>query len=92
MRMSDDGSSEAPAFSHWNGRDRVVFVISGMMQINGKKVALGMYLPPLIADLKSQLRSTSYTPSVKSPPKVRRLGVAEKSNNTGAKFIELSRS
>jgi hypothetical protein len=28
-------------------------VILGMTQINGKKSALGMYLPPLIADLKS---------------------------------------
>jgi len=86
------GSSGAPVFSHLNGRGRVVSVISGMAQINGKKVALGMYLPPLIADLKSQLRSTSYTPSIKSAPKVRRLGVGKTRNNTGAKFIKLSGS
>ena len=70
----------------------MVSVISGMAQINGKKVALGMYLPPLIADLKSQLRSTLYTPSIKSAPKVRRLGVGKTRNNTGAKFIKLSGS
>ena len=86
------GSSGAPVFSHLNGWGRVVSVVSGMTTINGKKVALGMYLPPLIADLKSELRSTSYTPSVTASPKVRRIGVGKTRNDTGAKFIKLSGS
>jgi protease YdgD len=44
------GSSGAIIFSHLNERGCVIL---GMTQINGKKSALGMYLPPLIADLKS---------------------------------------
>ena len=86
------GSSGAPVFPTSNGRGRVVSVVSGMTTINGKKVALGMYLSPLIADLKLELRSTSYTPSVTASPKVRRIGVGKTRNDTGAKFIKLSGS
>lgn len=86
------GSSGAPVFSHLNGRGRVVSVISGMTEYQGKKVALGMYLPPLIAELKAKLRSTSYAPSIAPPPKVRRLGVGSTRNSTGAKFIKLNGS
>lgn len=86
------GSSGAPVFSHLNGWGRVVSVVSGMTTINGKKVALGMYLPPLIPDLKFELRSTSYTPSVTASPKVRRIGVGKTRNDTGAKFTKLSGS
>jgi protease YdgD len=86
------GSSGAPVFSHPNGWGRVVSVVSGMTMINGKKVALGMYLPPLIPDLKLELRSTSYTPSVTASPKVRRIGVGKTRNDTGAKFTKLSGS
>lgn len=86
------GSSGAPVFSHLNGRGRVVSVVSGMAEIRGEKVALGMYLPPLIAELKTKLRSTSYTPSISGTPKVRRLGVGTSRNDTGAKFIKLGGS
>lgn len=86
------GSSGAPVFSHLNGRGRVVSVISGMTVYQGKKVALGMYLPPLIADLKAKLRVTSYIHSTAPAPKVRRLGVGASRNNTGAKFIKLNGS
>lgn len=86
------GSSGAPVFSHLNGRGRVVAVISGMAQIRGKKVALGMYLPPLIAQLKTKLRSTAYTSGNAPTPKVRRLGVGKTRNDTGAKFIKLGGS
>ena len=86
------GSSGAPVFSHLNGRGRVISVISGMAQIHGKKVALGMYLPPLIAQLKAKLRSTAFTSSIAPAPKVRRLGVGAPRSNTGAKFIRLGGS
>ena len=76
-------------FFHLNGRGRVVSVVSEMTTINGKKVTLGMYLPPLIPDLKSELRSTSYTASVTASPKMRRIGVGKMRNDTGAKFIKL---
>lgn len=86
------GSSGAPVFSHLNGRGRVISIISGMAQICGKKVALGMYLPPLIAQLKAKLRSTAFTSSIAPAPKVRRLGVGAPHSNTGAKFIKLGGS
>lgn len=71
------GSSGAPVFSHLNELGRVVSVISGMAQIKGKKVTLGMYLPPLIAQLKTKLYSTAYTLGNLPAPKVHRLGVAK---------------
>ena len=86
------GSSGAPVFSHLNGRGRVMSVISGLTEYQGKKVALGMYLPPLIAELKTKLRSTTYAPSIAPAPKVRRLGVGATRNTTGAKFIKLNGS
>ena len=65
------GSSGAPVFSHLNERGRLISIISGMAQIRGKKVALGMYLPPLIAQLKAKFRSTAFTSSIAPAPKER---------------------
>ncbi len=77
------GSSGAPVFSHLNGRGRIVSVVSGMMQIQGQKRAVGMHLPTRVTELKKQMRLQI------APPKaiVRRLQVGQKRNNTGAKFI-----
>jgi protease YdgD len=79
------GSSGAPVFSHLNGRGRVVSVISGMTTFNGKKVALGMYLPPLVAELKTILRTGA---GPKPTARIRRLTVGSGNSTTGAKFVK----
>ncbi|WP_390911958.1 trypsin-like serine protease [Pseudosulfitobacter sp. SM2401] len=79
------GSSGAPVFSHLNGRGRVVSVISGMTMHNGKKIALGMYLPPLVAELKTILRTGS---GPKPIARIRRLSVGSGNATTGAKFVK----
>ncbi len=56
------GSSGSPVFSHLNGRGRILSVISGMTNHRGKKVAMGMHLPPLINDLKAALALQSRGP------------------------------
>lgn len=96
------GSSGAPVFSHLNGqRGRILSVISGIVTVKGKKIALGMYLPPLIAELKPQLRSAVYTPP---KARIKRLTVGSsgttlnsgmtnsgttRNSGTGAKFIKV---
>lgn len=78
--------SGAPVFSHLNARG-LCLLWNGAN--SGKKVALGMYLPPLIVQPKAKLRSTAYTSGNAPAPKVRRLGVGTSRNKTGAKFIKL---
>ena len=78
-----NGSSGAPVFSHLNGRGRILSVISGEVSINGREVALGMHLPPLVGDLKRQLRAA--TPAAPTA-KVRRIGVGQ-TGGSSAKFV-----
>lgn len=80
------GSSGAPVFSHLNGRGRVVSVISGMVTVRGKKVALGMYLPPLITELKTILRTGS---KPKPKARIRRMTVGSGGTASGAKFVKV---
>jgi protease YdgD len=78
------GSSGSPVFSHLNGRGRIVAVISGMMEIEGRKRSIGMVLPQRVAELKSQLR-LSVAPPV---AQVRRITVGGGARgDTGAKFV-----
>ena len=77
------GSSGAPVFTHLNGRGQIASVISGGGMYDGKRVAYGMSLPPLIADLKRQMRANKARPAAK----VRRLGVGENKSSSGAKFV-----
>ena len=77
------GSSGAPVFSHKNGRGRILSVISGGATLrNGDDIAMGPHLPPLVDDLKRQLRSQS----TGALAKIRRIGVGQ-SGSTGAKFV-----
>ncbi|WP_420010860.1 trypsin-like serine peptidase [Tateyamaria sp.] len=79
------GSSGAPVFSHLNGRGQVMAVISGMMQVEGQKRAVGMVLPQRISELKSQLRMQVAPPVAK----VRRITVGGGTrSNIGAKFVK----
>lgn len=79
------GSSGSPVFVKIGGRVRIVSVISKMAQAaDGQKIALGMELPSLVADLKRQLRSGRRSP----PAQVRRITVGGPRGGNGAKFIK----
>mmetsp|Transcript_28313 Transcript_28313/g.52729 ORF Transcript_28313/g.52729 Transcript_28313/m.52729 type:complete len:268 (-) Transcript_28313:4891-5694(-) len=79
------GSSGAPVFSHLNGRGQVMSVISGRMEVEGQKRAVGMILPQRIAELKSQLRIQVAPPTAK----LRRITVGGGNRSgIGAKFVK----
>ncbi|KIN62547.1 Serine protease-like protein [Sulfitobacter noctilucicola] len=77
------GSSGAPVFTHLNGRGQIASVISGGGTMGGREIALGMALPPLIADLKRQMYANKPRPKAT----VRRLGVGANKGSSGAKFV-----
>lgn len=78
------GSSGAPVFAHSGSRGRILSVISGGGTVEGRPVALGMSLPAVVAQLKSQLRATN-RPATGS---INRLSVGARNQSTGAKFIK----
>lgn len=78
------GSSGAPVFAKSGNRGRIVSVVSGMTTINGQRVAVGMALPDIVAELKRELRANP----VRSEIRVRRLTIGQNRNGTGAKFIK----
>lgn len=79
------GSSGAPVFSHLNGRGRIMAVISGMLDIEGEKRAVGMVLPQRVAEVKAQLRLQVAPPTAN----VRRITVGGGDrSNIGAKFVK----
>lgn len=51
------GSSGAPVFMKENGRARILSLVSAGVNDANQKVAYGMELPGLVADLKAQLRA-----------------------------------
>ena len=77
------GSSGAPVFTHLNGRGQIASVISGGGAYGDKLVAFGMSLPPLITELKRQMRVNK----AQHQATVRRLGVGSNRESTGAKFV-----
>jgi len=79
------GSSGAPVFVRNGNRQRILSVISGMAQMNGQKVAIGMALPSVVASLKAQLRRGP-VPAPDRP--IRRIRVGSGGNASGAKFIK----
>ena len=78
------GSSGAPVFTHLNGRGRIVSVVSGMSQYQGRKVAFGMALDPVLAELKSNLRAGAPRPQAV----VKRLVIGAGKTASGAKFVK----
>jgi len=79
------GSSGAPVFARYGNRGRIVSVISGMAQVNGQKVALGMSLPSVVAALKAQMRRAP----VATPDRaIRRIRVGSGGSALGAKFVK----
>ncbi|MEM6939092.1 MAG: S1 family peptidase [Pseudomonadota bacterium] len=77
------GSSGAPVFTHVNGRGQIVSVISGGGRYGDQEVAFGMSLPPLLNDLKRQMRANKARPVAT----VRRLGGGSNKSSVGAKFV-----
>ena len=77
------GSSGAPVFTHLNGRGQIASVISGGGTFAGQKVAFGMSLPALVAELKQQMRAHKPLPKAR----IRRLEVGDGRRSTGAKFV-----
>lgn len=77
------GSSGAPVFTHRNGRGQIVSVISGMARINGRKVALGMILPDVVAELKHRMWANKQQPTAR----IKRVTVGSDTSTGGAKFI-----
>ncbi|MGH1454454.1 MAG: trypsin-like serine peptidase [Paracoccaceae bacterium] len=51
------GASGAPVFAKEQGRARILTLVSAGVNSDDKKIAYGMELPGLVADLKAQLRA-----------------------------------
>lgn len=79
------GSSGAPVFAKNGNRNRIISVISGMAQVGGQKVALGMSLPSVVATLKAQMRRNPVTQPLRE---IRRIRVGSDSRVNGARFIK----
>jgi protease YdgD len=80
------GSSGSPVFSHRNGRGQIVSVISSMANIDGRRVALGMRLPEVVAQLRHQMWANKDKPVAQ----IKRVTVgagAASAGQTGAKFV-----
>lgn len=77
------GSSGSAVFTQVGDRGRILSVVSAMARVEGRKVAWGMELPDIVADLKRRMRAEA--PVAKA--KVRRLQVGSTRNSTGAKFV-----
>ncbi|MFK7744947.1 MAG: serine protease [Roseobacter sp.] len=80
------GSSGAPVFSHSNGRGQIVSVISGMGVYDGQRVAYGMVLPKLVAELKHQMWANKPKPLAQ----IRRVTIGSGGgalSSSGAKFV-----
>lgn len=79
------GSSGAPVFVRNGNRQRILSVISGMAQANGQKVAIGMSLPSVVAQLKAQLRRA---PAPAPKRSINLIGAGARNHTSGAKFIK----
>ena len=83
------GSSGAPVFVLHGDRGRIVSLIAGGGNVDGKTVSIGMALPEIVASLKSDLRGQGVRPS---SPLIKRLGAGEGRGTSGAKFVRPSGS
>lgn len=86
------GSSGAPVFLKEGNRARVLSLISAGHFEEGRTLSFGMALPEAVAAVKREMRRAPGTPPAASartapPPPIRRIGVGENRNSTGAKFV-----
>ena len=77
------GSSGAPVFSHRNGRGQIVSVISGMGHVNGRRMAFGMTLPKVVAELRHQMWANKERPVAE----IKRITAGSGTAAGGAKFV-----
>jgi len=77
------GSSGAPVFRHFNGRGKIVSVVSGMTRIDGKKYAVGMVLPDVVAELRHRMWANQEKPTAQ----IKRITVGSDGGASGAKFV-----
>jgi len=80
------GSSGAPVFVREGGRPRILTLISGGRMQGGPQLAFGMDLPPLLEQLKRDLRAMPKPAS--SATGMRRVRVGEGGTASGAKFAK----
>lgn len=78
------GSSGSAVFAQVGNRGRILSVVSGMTQAEGRKIAWGMELPEIVSYLKQRLRVEAAAPKAT----VRRVQVGSNRNSTGAKFVK----
>jgi protease YdgD len=81
------GSSGSPVFSHINGRGQIVSVISGMANIDGRKVALGMTLPDIVGQLRHQIWANKERPVAQVKRLTASSGRSSAPRAGGAKFV-----
>lgn len=80
------GSSGAPVFVKTGSRVRIVSVISGMAEMSGRQVAIGMALPAVVAGLKADLRRDAA--AARPAASARRIRVGGGGGDaSGAKFV-----
>lgn len=79
------GSSGAPVFVKSGSRVRIVSVISGMAEMNGQQVAIGMALPKVVAGLKADLRRNAA--AIRPVATARRIRIGGGGATSGAKFV-----
>ena len=80
------GSSGAPVFLRENGRPRILSLISGGGQYEGRRISYGMDLPEVVDRLKADLRRAGTTALAPAPATVKRLRVGQDRSGTSAKF------
>lgn len=79
------GSSGAPVFVRKGSHPRILSLISGGGEHDGRRIAYGMSLPKVVNRLKRDLRATSSVPRASSAKRVR---VGQGGRATGAKFAK----
>ena len=80
------GSSGAPVFVREGSRTRILTLVSGGNMNDGTPVAFGMELPPLVAELKRDLRAMPKSPVATAG--IRRVRVGQGGGASGAKFAK----
>ncbi|WP_371225023.1 trypsin-like serine peptidase [Roseovarius sp. 2305UL8-3] len=80
------GSSGAPVFVREGGRARILTLISGGEVKDGPRMAFGMDLPPLLDQLKRDLRAMPKATA--SSTGLRRVKIGEGGTASGAKFAK----
>ena len=84
------GASGAPVLDRSFGRARIVSIISSGYRDGDDTVAFGMALPGLVGELKAMLRQGKAVSNAAdgAAPAIRRIGAADASRDTGARFVK----